>query len=291
MLLAQVHHLLYQPNQICVPCLVHTAMNGLRVVVKQVELQGNDLEWNLGSQERTSQKEYSMNIFQRKVMLIPLKMKLIIFLCYVKSPVLMNLLPTHMGDGKLALISFPNNHEDLELELQRFGLTLCNFAMSEKALESKPDIMFLMETQLVRDKGKDVQIKCGFFQGWEVPKEGLSGGLLLAWMPKQSLRMLHESKHLFHIDLVDNRGNSLSVTLIYGHPEHSKRMEVWQQLRSLKQIAHPNWLCIGDFNQVLIGEEKFSFNQHSIVGVDMFQQVIVELQLCDLAVTGQNLHE
>ena len=83
MLLAQVHHLLYQPNQICVPYLVHTAMNGLKAVV----------------------------------MLIPLKMKLIIFLSCIKSPMLMNLLSTHMGDKKLALISFPNNHEDLELEL------------------------------------------------------------------------------------------------------------------------------------------------------------------------------
>ena len=151
--------------------------------------------------------------------------------------------------------------------------------MPEKALESKPDIMFLMETQLVRDKGKDVRIKCGFSKGWEVPREGLSGGLLLAWMPKQSLRMLHESKHLFHTDLVDNIGNSLSITLIYGHPEHYKRLEVWQQLRNLKQIAHPNWLCIRDLNQVLTREEKFSFNQHSIVGANMFQQVIAKLQL------------
>jgi len=92
-------------------------MIGLKAVVKQVELQGNDSEWNLGSWEGTSQKEYSVDIFQRKVMLILLKMKLIIFLCCVKSPMLMNLLSTHMGDGKLALISFPNNHEDLELEL------------------------------------------------------------------------------------------------------------------------------------------------------------------------------
>lgn len=117
MLSAQVHHLLYQPNQIYVPYLAHTAMNGLRAVVKLVELQGNDSKWNFGSWEGTSQKECLVDIFQRKVMPIPLKMKLIIFLCCVESPMLMNLLSTYMGDGKLALISFPNNHEGLELEL------------------------------------------------------------------------------------------------------------------------------------------------------------------------------
>lgn len=63
--------------------------------------------------------------------------------------------------------------------------------------------------------------------------------------------------------------------------------EVWHQLKSLKSCAHLNWLCIGDFNQVLTKDEKLSFHQGSIVGAHLFQQVVAELQLCDLAVTGQ----
>ena len=42
--------------------------------------------------------------------------------------------------------------------------------------------MFLMETSLVKEKGKEVWVKYGFSEGWEVPREGFSGGLLLAWM-------------------------------------------------------------------------------------------------------------
>lgn len=38
--------------------------------------------------------------------------------------------------------------------------------------------MFLMETRLAKDKGKGILEKIGFWNGWEFPREGLSGGLL-----------------------------------------------------------------------------------------------------------------
>ena len=64
-------------------------------------------------------------------------------------------------------------------------------------------------------------------------------------------------------------------------------MRFWQQLKTLKDIAQPSWLCIGDFNQVLSREEKFSFHQNPIVGAELFQQVLSDLQLCDLMASGQ----
>lgn len=46
----------------------------------------------------------------------------------------------------------------------------------KKAQEFKPDILFLMETRLVKNKGKQVWVKCGFSNGWEVPRVGFGGG-------------------------------------------------------------------------------------------------------------------
>lgn len=74
----------------------------------------------------------------------------------------------------------------------------------KKALESKPDVMFLMETQLAEDRDKVAWDKRSFSEGWELPREGLSGGLLLAWIPRQSLRIVYTSKHLVHTDMLDN---------------------------------------------------------------------------------------
>lgn len=71
----------------------------------------------------------------------------------------------------------------------------------------------------------------------QVLRVGFNGGLILAWMPRQNLRVIYDSEHLIHIDLLDNKGSPLFVTFVYGHPKHSKREEVWHQLKSLKCYA------------------------------------------------------
>ena len=74
---------------------------------------------------------------------------------------------------------------------------------------------------------------------------------------------------------------------MYGNPELSKREEVWNKLRSLKLLAHPNWPCIGDFNQILNQNDKFSFHQGTIPGADSFHKMLSNLALCELAYSGQ----
>ena len=44
----------------------------------------------------------------------------------------------------------------------------------------EPDILFLMETRLAKDKGKQVWVKFGFSDGWEITRVGFGGGLILA---------------------------------------------------------------------------------------------------------------
>lgn len=75
----------------------------------------------------------------------------------------------------------------------------------KKAMEYKLDIMFLMETKLAKDKGAAILENCGFWDGLEVPQEGISGGLLLGWVGSLSLRILNNSKHLRHADLKDKK--------------------------------------------------------------------------------------
>lgn len=58
-------------------------------------------------------------------------------------------------------------------------------------------------------------------------------------------------------------------------------------LRSLKLSAHSNWLCIGDFNQVLNDEDKFSFHKGIVAGADSFKQLIFYLNLCEVIASGQ----
>nr|XP_023904202.1 uncharacterized protein LOC112015972 [Quercus suber] len=88
----------------------------------------------------------------------------------------------------------------------------------KNAQVSRPDIIFLMETWLRKDKGKQLLEKCGFMEGWEVPREGLSGGLLLGWMSPYKLSIQYSSNHLIHANLLDNRGirKFLTTTKVKG---------------------------------------------------------------------------
>lgn len=97
----------------------------------------------------------------------------------------------------------------------------------KKALDYKPDILFLMETKLAKNKGKEIWMECGFSKGVEVPRVGLSGGLLLMWLPNVNLRVIHATPNFIHADLVDNKGSPLSIAFIYGYPKLAKKGEVW----------------------------------------------------------------
>ena len=70
----------------------------------------------------------------------------------------------------------------LSWNCRRLGSPFAVLQCQKKAKEFKPNIMFLMETKLGKDKGRGILEKCGFFDGWEVPRGGFRGGLLLGWM-------------------------------------------------------------------------------------------------------------
>lgn len=100
------------------------------------------------------------------------------------------------------------------------------------------------------------------------------------WLLEQ-VTVQHSSKHMIHSKMLDSKGTLLSITFIYGQPDHSKKEEVWLELKHLKQIARTNWLCIGDFNQILSHDDKFAFNTRKIIGAKLFQQTLNELEFCE----------
>lgn len=92
---------------------------------------------------------------------------------------------------------------------------------------------------------------------------------------------------MIHADLLDLKGTPFSITFVYRQPDHTKRDEVWSVLKQLKNISRPSWLHVGDFNQILSQEDKFSFNNRSIIGDESFSHTLNDLELCELESKGQ----
>ncbi|XP_021773637.1 uncharacterized protein LOC110737613 [Chenopodium quinoa] len=82
-------------------------------------------------------------------------------------------------------------------------------------------------------------------------------------------------------------GWSFDYTVVYGLNEASQRMELWDNLRSIRRNIHGPWMIGGDFNNVLnLGDkEAWSSDVH---GIEMFK-VVKRLKSVKQALKDLNL--
>jgi len=70
-----------------------------------------------------------------------------------------------MGSRKLTHINFPTTMRVLIWNYRGLDKPSTVLQCQKIALKFKPDILFLMETRLKMDKGKEILDKCGFIEG------------------------------------------------------------------------------------------------------------------------------
>ncbi|XWS29798.1 hypothetical protein CRYUN_Cryun24cG0061400 [Craigia yunnanensis] len=91
----------------------------------------------------------------------------------------------------------------------------------------------------------------------QIDNEGISGGLALLWREDAEIQIQFFSKS--HVDVhigKESSENSWHFTGFYGHSETSKRSESWNLLCMLKSQSTLPRLCVGDFNEILLADEK-----------------------------------
>uniref|UniRef100_A0A2N9GD61 Reverse transcriptase domain-containing protein n=1 Tax=Fagus sylvatica TaxID=28930 RepID=A0A2N9GD61_FAGSY len=124
--------------------------------------------------------------------------------------------------------------------------------------------LFFVGNPVERRRWPEDPSNWGFEKNFEVPRVGLSGGLALGWNSPWEVSILVSNQFFIHTDIINSQGDLCSITFIYGHLVLSHRKHIWEELESFAKHAHPKWLCIGDFNQVLAEEDKFSFKPSSL---------------------------
>uniref|UniRef100_A0A803PSM6 CCHC-type domain-containing protein n=1 Tax=Cannabis sativa TaxID=3483 RepID=A0A803PSM6_CANSA len=125
-----------------------------------------------------------------------------------------------------------------------------------------PDILFIMESRLVKNVVDKLRIKLNFDSGLEVPRIGRGGGLLLLWNNDVILTLLSQS--ISHFDCyvsIPTDNVSFHLTCFYGSPFAAQRPHTW---KILNRIGNNNpmdpWLVIGDFNAFLNLDDKHGGN-------------------------------
>ena len=78
----------------------------------------------------------------------------------------------------------------------------------------------------------------------------------------------------------------LSITLSYMVIQPHKRKHVWNQLLSFHSTVTGPWVWIGDFNQVLNQEDKFSLRNQACLGATELYNCLQEASMIPMNATG-----
>jgi exonuclease III len=153
--------------------------------------------------------------------------------------------------------------------------------------ENKPTILFLMETRMKENEIDQVRRRIGFTYAFVVPSRRRKGGLAMLWNASDDIEIKNYS--ISHINAVfrdDKRQVLWRITGFYGAPKKEKRKASWQLLHRLGDQNILPWIVIGDFNEILVGSEKFGKAEKRESQMQDFRDILDQCQLRDLGYRG-----
>ena len=146
-----------------------------------------------------------------------------------------------------------------------------------------------METKSKVKRMDKIKNRIGFANGLIVPSRGHSGGVALLWTREVNLDINSYSGS--HIDAIfkESEGNfQWRITGFYGHSETHRRYESWRLLAFLHSQFQLPWLCLGDFSEILLVNEKVGGITRPQQQMESFRNVVNFCSFLDLGYVGTN---
>ena len=148
-----------------------------------------------------------------------------------------------------------------------------------------PLALFISETKLDDKRLEVLRCHWGFVGKFVVPSRGQSGGLALFWSKAIPVSISSYSQH--HIDaIMDYDGVAWRFTGFYRSPTVAGKSVAWDLLRVLRGHHRLPWICGGDFNELLQGEEKWGRVARPESQMKEFRKVVNECGFVDLGFVG-----
>lgn len=155
--------------------------------------------------------------------------------------------------------------------------------------QCSPDVIFLSETKnpddFVAKELKDLNLDEQFLFS---PLTPASGGLALLWKKDVAVDILIDNQN--YIDTyISFKGKSFHSTFVYGEPDISKRLPVWNSLSNIAAIRDSPWFLTGDFNEITSNAEKSGGVERPESSFSNFRSFLSASDLFDLKHTGNFL--
>ncbi|CAL2238143.1 unnamed protein product [Prunus armeniaca] len=148
------------------------------------------------------------------------------------------------------------------------------------------DVFVVLELRIGGSRALSVAKSLGFSHYHIVDPIGFSGGVWLLWNDNSiSLHVVaHSSQTITALVTMDAKRWLLIV--VYASPCSNVRTSLWKYFDGLTTVCNLPWLLLGDFNDIVCGDEKLGGNLD--VGGQHFIEWLDRNHLIDLGFSGAN---
>lgn len=108
----------------------------------------------------------------------------------------------------------------------------------------------------------------------------------MLWRYKDEIFLCSYSKNHIDVTVRDHESNIWRLTGLYGEPDRSKIMEIWQLIRTLASNNLLPWCLIGDANSVYSQIDKKGGKPYLQRLIQGFQEVLEDCRLIDMNLQG-----
>ena len=148
-------------------------------------------------------------------------------------------------------------------------------------------IMAIVEPRVSGARADRIIDQMKFDSSFRVEAQGMSGGLWVLWNGSNvHVKILNSSRHFIHGIVDEGNAEKWLFTVVYANPNAILKKQCFEEVANLASVIRLPWMVIGDFNEILMANEKMGG-----VAVDnqrcyRFARWVQECKLIDLGSKG-----
>jgi hypothetical protein len=152
---------------------------------------------------------------------------------------------------------------------------------------NNPDCIFLMETKSSVEIMTEITSSLGFTHAVFVPPIVSAGGLCFCWKPGVDIEPTSQNQNLINLLVFSDPPNlPWMLSAIYGPPYKKMKRIFWESLHQTASSFSGPWLCMGDFNEILLQVDKKGGRPFSTSSSNGFNSLVNQQGLIDLGFSG-----
>ena len=147
--------------------------------------------------------------------------------------------------------------------------------------------MIIMETKVCGDRAGRIVDRLPMDGANIANSIGLSGGLWLLWDSSQvEVVELSSTEQEIHATVSSSSKPLWLLSAIYGSPRFEERCLLWENLNSVAKLHAIPCVITGDFNKVLMGDDKFGGRPVNLGRALWFQECLDNCNMIDIGFSG-----